>query len=70
MTSLQNISMKTTALAFKLLATINHSGKSLMTTRNAKITKIIQSRLMKLQKFESKLVLSHSCLKVRYFCHK
>ena len=31
-----------------------------MTTRNAKanITKILQNRLMKLQKFESKLILS------------
>ena len=70
MTSLRNILMKTTAFAFKLLATNNHSGKPLMTTRNAKITKIIQNRLMKLQKFEGKLILSHSCLKVRYFCHK
>ena len=29
-----------------------------MTTQNAKITKILQNRLMKLQKFESKLILS------------
>ena len=56
--------------AFKLLATNNHRGKPLMATRNAKLTKIIQNRLMKLHEFESKLILSHSCLKVRYFCHK
>ena len=61
--------MKTTACAFQLLATNNQSGKSLMTTRNAKITKILQNRLIKLQKLESKLILSqvkrYNSLKVR-----
>ena len=54
MTYLQNNSMKTTANAFELLATNNHSDKPLMTRLHEmqKITKILQNRLLKLQKFK------------------
>ena len=50
--------MKTTANAFSLLATNNHSDKPLRLHEMQKITNILQNRLLKFQKFKNALILS------------